>query len=73
MSELIKARWVAGFPAVMADGTQLVPGETVAKIPAEEANASDNWEILAVEKPAKPKPAALPAPDETETTAPEGS
>lgn len=52
MSELIKARWI-GFPAALADGTPLVPGETVVKIPAAEAKASDNWEPVTAAKAAK--------------------
>ncbi len=44
--KLVKARWVASYPAEMADKTQLVPGETVVEIPKVEAEASDNWEIV---------------------------
>lgn len=47
---LVKARWVAGFDAVLA-GQPLLPGETVVEIGADEAHASDCWEIVTVKKP----------------------
>lgn len=40
---LIPALWVAGYHAVLPDGTNLVPGVTVANIPADEAKRSTNW------------------------------
>lgn len=40
----VKARWVAGYEASLADGTLLIPGETVVEIPAAEAEGSDNWQ-----------------------------
>jgi hypothetical protein len=44
--KLVSARWVATYEARFVDGTQLVPGETVVKIPEPEAEASANWEIV---------------------------
>jgi hypothetical protein len=52
MSDTVKARWVAGYHAVLPDGTELVPGGEY-RIPAGEADQSDNWQPVA--KPS-PKP-----------------
>lgn len=52
--KLTSARWVGGYEAVLADGTILVPNETVVKVPVGEAENSDNWEPTR----AKPTPAA---------------
>ncbi len=42
----VKARWVAGYPASLPDGTQLEPNKTVVNLPEAEARGSDNWEIV---------------------------
>lgn len=42
--KLVNARWVGTCEAQLADGTILVPGETIVKIPEPEAQASANWE-----------------------------
>jgi hypothetical protein len=42
--KLVNAKWVAGYPARLVDGTELIPGETVVAIPKSEAEESDNWE-----------------------------
>lgn len=44
MLDTVNARWVAGYRAQLPDGTQLVPGETVAAVPAGEAAESANWQ-----------------------------
>lgn len=53
MTDLVKARWVAGFTAELPDKTTLVPGVTVADIPADEAKNSDHWQPVKADKPAK--------------------
>jgi len=40
----IDAKWVAGFEAIMPDGTILTPHETVVQVGADEARESDNWQ-----------------------------
>lgn len=54
MSGLVKARWVAGYPVVLADGTKLEHGESH-RISASEAEQSDNWAVDTA-KPEKAKP-----------------
>jgi len=44
-TDTVKALWVAGYEASLPDGTVLVPNETVAEIPAGEAEVSDNWSV----------------------------
>jgi hypothetical protein len=53
MSDQIKARWVAGFRAVLPDGTELIPGVTEVRIGAGEAAESDHWEPVVAAKPSK--------------------
>lgn len=43
--QIVKARWVAGFRATH-NGEELIPGKSIAEIPVEEAEASDDWEIV---------------------------
>jgi hypothetical protein len=50
MSGLVKARWVAGYPAILPNGTELVPGVSVVAIPEGEAQASDHWEPVKAAK-----------------------
>lgn len=50
-NDTCKALWVAGFPAVLPDGTQLVPGETVVEIPRGEAEQSAHWRPVGSRKP----------------------
>ena len=45
MSDLVKARWVGGYPVVLPDGTELNHGDEH-KVPAGEL-ASDHWEPVA--------------------------
>ena len=45
MTDLVDALWVAGFTAELPDKTQLVPGQTVARIPRGEALGSDHWQV----------------------------
>ncbi len=53
MSDLVKALWVAGYEAVLPDGTRLVPGVTEHRIPAGEAADSEHWAPV-VKSPPKP-------------------
>lgn len=58
----IPALWVAGFEAILPDGTVLVPNETVYDIGAAEARDSDHWRPQSAKKSAPEKRAEL-APD----------
>lgn len=46
----MKALWVGSFEAQLPDGTRLIPGETIADIPAGEAEESANWEPVGKKK-----------------------
>lgn len=50
---LVDARWVAPYEGELPDKTVLVPNETVVKVPAGEAEASDNWEVVSKGKAKK--------------------
>lgn len=51
MSDLVKARWVGGYPVELPDGTKLAHGDEH-KVPPGEL-ASDHWEpVAAAKKPA---------------------
>lgn len=50
-NDTCKALWVAGFRAILPDGTELVPGETVVTMPRAEAEASDHWRPVGSRKP----------------------
>lgn len=45
MPDLVKARWVAGFPADLPNGVTVHTGD-VAEIPAGEAHESAHWEPI---------------------------
>lgn len=45
-SELVDAKWVAPFEAFLADGTALIPGESVVEISRGEAEQSTHWEVV---------------------------
>lgn len=47
----IDATWVGPAGLALANGTLLVPGETVVSIPEGEAKASDHWQPVAEEAP----------------------
>lgn len=49
---LVQAKWVAGYEAVLPDGTVLQPGDTY-ELPEDEAKASDNWQPAKNDKPRK--------------------
>lgn len=55
-----KALYVGEGGNVLADGTPLIPGETVALVPRAEAEASDLWEPVKDGKPASPNPRNAP-------------
>lgn len=44
MSDLIRATWTGPAGCKLPDGTELVPGETVAEVSAGEARISENWQ-----------------------------
>lgn len=44
MSDPIRATWTGPAGCKLPDGTELVPGETVAEVPAGEARGSENWQ-----------------------------
>lgn len=48
--DLVKARWLGGPSTLATDGTKLEHGTEVPGIPRGEAEASDNWEIVAKSK-----------------------
>lgn len=47
---LVDARWVAPYGAQLDSGLELVPHETVVKVPKDEAEASENWEPVSKRK-----------------------
>jgi hypothetical protein len=51
VSDLVKATWVPAWECLLPDGRALKQGGT-ALIPRHEAQASDNWTVVAREKPA---------------------
>lgn len=51
MSDLIRATWV-GIAGCELNGQELVPGETIVDVPADEARESDNWAPVKTAKPA---------------------
>jgi hypothetical protein len=74
------ARWVGYGGAALADGTPLVPHETICAVPRAEAEASDHWQPVDAKRktlktrtprkpsqPSKPKRTA-PAPSESAGT-----
>lgn len=77
----VRARWVAGFEAMLPDGRVLVPGETIVEIPVGEAEQSDHWEVQGASKArkkrgkkakpsaSKPEAAAPPEPESQGDTA----
>lgn len=42
-----RAKWVGPYEAVLADGTVLLPGETIIEISEGEAKESAHWEPVA--------------------------
>lgn len=42
--KLVDAKWVAPYEAQLPDGSTLIPGESVVKVPEGEAQSSDNWQ-----------------------------
>lgn len=42
--KLIDAKWVGPYRAALPDGTELIPGESVVKVPEPEVKASENWQ-----------------------------
>ena len=57
-----KALYVGEAGNCLADGTPLIPGETIALVPRAEAEASDLWEPVENGKPASDKPRNSPPP-----------
>ena len=45
-AKTVKAKWVGPYEAELPDGTPLIPGETLVELGGDEAEASDNWEIV---------------------------
>lgn len=48
----VRARWVGPFVGLL-DRQHLIPGESVAEVPAQEANESDWWEPVAAARTGK--------------------
>lgn len=59
-----KARYVGEGGNVLADGTVLIPGETIALVPRSEAETSDLWEPIDSGRTSSPNPRNA-APDGT--------
>lgn len=64
-TKLVDALWIAPFVGEMGRVT-LIPGETVAQVPANEARDSDHWKP--VRKPRQLDVPEVSTPVETETT-----
>jgi hypothetical protein len=57
-----KALYVGEAGNCLADGTPLIPGETIALVPFAEAEHSDLWEPVTNGKPASPAVRNAPPP-----------
>jgi hypothetical protein len=53
MSDLVKARWLPGYPVDLQGQGTIAPGDIV-EISAGEAKDSDNWEIVRTARDPKP-------------------
>lgn len=65
-SEAEKALYVGEGGNVLADGTVLIPGETIALVPRAEAEASDLWKPVTKGKVSSENPRNAPPDPEPE-------
>ncbi len=66
-SPTVRAQWVGPYGDRFADGTLLVPNDTVCDMPRDEAEMSDNWQVMGDEPEADAPPAGEPEPESTKS------